>query len=195
MTAERAEQEESIFRFSNEQSKALAEKAKEAGQEIIICQIRPKSITQQLIEDAQYFGYVNAAQDLRSLVVPVSFEAAAFVDKKTKRGVPIPKSNERALDRQKEMIEGEFDQDLKVPGVKAIMAHAYVDTQLDIEHQKRIGKKLLVGFHARTPDETFGSRVADVGPDGLLRVCVWRRDCALGGVFAFPVVVPANLEI
>ena len=70
--------------------------------------------------------------------------------------------------------------------------------QLDIEHQKRIGKKLLVGFHARTPDETFGSRVADVGryrPDGLLRVCVWRRDCALGGVFAFPVVVPANLEI
>lgn len=189
---------EPVTSFTKEQRSALAERAKKENKELAIYEIQPKSLASQLAENPDYFGYVNESLALRDLVEPVSFEAAVFVDKKTKRGVPIPESNRLPLDKQKEIIEGNYNRKLKVRGVKAIMVHAYVDTQLDIEHQKQTGRKFLDGFYARTPDETFGSDVADVGrinPGNPLHVYDGDRDYGDDDVFAFPVVVPNSVEI
>jgi len=185
------------FPLAQEQLGVLQEKAKKEGKEVVRYQVWPKSVAQQLLEDKPYFGFVNESEDLRNLVEPVSFEAAVLIAKKTQIAVPLKKSFSLSLQDQQEMVQ-EYSQPLEHDGIKAIMAHAYVDTQLDIAHQKQTGNKLLVGFYARTPDKTFGSSVADVGridSDSPLDVYDWDRGAGRSRVCVLPVVVPANLEI
>ena len=186
------------FTLSTEQRQALKERARGEKKEVVVYTIQPRSITVQLQEDGQYFIFVNDSPNLRELVRPQTFDIAFFVDKKQKWARPIPKSNNSSLQRQRELIEGDFSQSLNTPGVKAIMAHAYVLTQADIAHQKKTGTVLIPDYFARTPDETFGSDVARVGrrhPGRRLDVDDWRRDDGRDYVWALPAIVSANLEI
>ena len=181
-----------------EQKKALKAKAKEVkgAEDFALFTIGPKSIAQQLIEDSKYFSIVNESQSIRDLVKPLTFELAFPVNREG-YAVPIPKSNWQRLKTQAEMI-AEFGHHLKLAdeGLKAIMAHAYVNTQADISHQKQTGKVLIPDFLVRTPDETPDSGTAVVGRFYHvygLSVYDWHGDDV--NVWALPAVVPANLEI
>jgi hypothetical protein len=167
----------------------------EGASDIVVYRLYTLSITQQMAEDGQYFGYVNPSEALRDLVIPVSFDTAVFVDDKG-HTVALPQSNRLPLNQQKRMIEDDFSRRLRVEGTRAAMLHAPHWTQLDIRHQKETGDKLLVGLYARTPDKTVDSFVAAVGrihPDLRLNVGGWLRDGGRDDVWAVPAVVSRHL--
>lgn len=161
-----------------------------------ICTVEPKPLGLVVSENKPFFGYVTDSRTLLDLPIPVAFEVAFPVDSKGKAR-PIQGSNNTPLDEQDAMI-GEFGQNLGIDGVRAVMQHASVVSQADIKHQKEIEEKFIVGFFARTPDQTFRSHVAYVGrfhDAHLLDVPYWYRAHGSQGVWALPAVVPADLEI
>lgn len=190
-----------IFALDVEQRKELKAKANElveGAKDIVVYPVSGLvSVGIQYEQDRPYFGYVTESQALRNLTFPIAFETAVFVDGQ-RRVVALPRSNKLPMDSQKEMIEGNFDQTLHVPGTRASMLHTPFWTQLDIKHQKEVHKKLIVGLFARTPDQTFDSCVAYVGrigPDYRLNVGGWHRDVGNDDVWAVPAVVPEAVKI
>lgn len=188
------------FPLTDSQKEALKTKAGELvedAKDIVVYRVYSLSISQQMEQDDQYFGYVTSATALKDLIIPVSFDVAVFVDENG-HAVALPNSNNLSMSRQKERIENDFSKTLEVPGTKAVMLHAPDWTQLDIEHQKQTNQKLIVGFFARTPDKTVDSNVADVGrifPDDPLGVGDWNRDDGILSVGALPAVVPEAVKI
>lgn len=184
--------------MTGEQKKALKARAKEFEdvKDFAFFTIPSKSIAQQLVENPDYFDFVNDSPTLRNLVMPLTFDMAIPVDK-NKQAVPIANSSGLPLDAQREMDEN-FGKSLAKEGLKSVMVHAYALTYADITSQEQTGKKLIVGFYSRTQDPTVGPSVANVGridPDYRLGVSDWHRDYGHRHVHALPAVVPMELEI
>lgn len=152
--------------------------------------IKPKSVAQLLAEKGQYFGYVINSRKMRDFV-PEAMEVAIDTNQ-----LAIPKSGDLSLDRHRAMVS-EYERALKketgLKGIKAVMTHASVYSQLDIAYQEQNpGKVLFPDFFARTIDKTVGSSVAFVGrffPDDLLYVYNWHAVFGPPDVRAVPVVV------
>lgn len=189
------------FVLGVEQRRELKAKAKElvdGAKDIVVYQVSGLvSVGMQYEQDRPYFGDVNESETLRNLTFPIALDAAVFLDDRG-RAIPLPKSNYLPMDDQREMIENDFNQALNIPGAKGVMLHAPFSTQMDIKHQKEAAKKLIVGFYARTPDQTFDSLVAHVGrlySGHLLRVNGWDRDGGYDEVWALPAVVSQAVKI
>lgn len=158
--------------------------------------IRPESLGQLLVKYREFFGYVNPSEHLRALAPRQAFEAAIPVDAKG-RAATLPKSNNLPFDIQ-DVMNQEYAEKLSIAGIKSVTGTISIYSQADIQQQTDGRGKLIVGFYARTGDETVAPVVAFVGriyAGAPLGVGGWRRGLGHDDVRALPVVVPAQLEI
>ncbi len=158
--------------------------------------IRPESLNQLLVKDGEFFGYVDPSEHLRALAPRQTFEIAIPVNSKG-RAEAIARSNNLPLLDQ-DLMNKDYAQKLVIPGIKSVTGTVSIYSQADIQQQREGRGKLIVGFYARTGDETVAPYVADVGRiyvDYLLNVRGWYRGRGDGYVRALPVVVPAQIEI
>lgn len=183
--------------IESEEVVTLPTKAKEAlrGNHAFFT-IRPESLGQLLVEYRKYFGYVNPSEDLRALAPRQAFEAAIPVDAKG-RAVALPRSNNLSFDTQNVMNRG-YAGKLDIAGIKSVTGTASLLSQADIQQQIEGRGKLIVGFFARTGDETFAPLVAVVGrlrAGRRLHVLDGDRDFGDVDVRALPAIVAEQLEI
>lgn len=154
-----------------------------------VCQVEPKSVG-QLLTERKPFERVNDSEELRR-ILPKVREVAVRPENLS---IPI---NNLSLEEQLDLITGlrrELRIKTGIEDLHVVMASASVYSQLDFKCQEQTGRKLFRDFYARTPDETFGSRVAQVGRiyDGS-QLYVIDGFCDRGNdyVLAVPVVVLA----
>lgn len=151
--------------------------------------IEPKSINQLLAENNEYFGHVNHSPSLRDFV-PRARQVAIKRD-----SLLIPESNNLAPLEQFEKIE-EINKDLKnkgIHGAKAVWVDAATLCQLDIQYQKIMGKKLIVGYYACSSTNTSGDAFSGAGrisPNGKLVVISCSPDQGNRFVSAVRVLEP-----
>ena len=147
----------------------------------------------------QRFGYVNASENMRAIVLQ-QMEVAVNPKK-----LKIKNSNSKSTDTQIEMLKKEEAAlRLKLPQevrhlISMRMQNASVLAQIDDRYQKQTGKVLFTNWFGRTDDQTVTGIVAGVGrsdPTSGLDILGWVRDFGRGLVFAVPVVVlPRKLTV
>ncbi len=178
-------------------SEELYNKTREALAELgftFITSIGSVSIGQLATDEvtSKRLGYVNASEDMRS-IVPPKIEVA--IDPKHFR---IDGSNYQPTDTQIRIIQeheavlkGKLPEDVR-DLISMLMPNASTLVQLDAAFQEQTGNVLFTNWFARTDDKTVPGLVAGVGrrdPSHPLDVYDWSRDYGNVNVFAASVVV------